>query len=787
MFKNYFKITLRNIKSSKLYSALNIIGLAVGLASFILIALYVQFELSFDKYHKNADRIYRVVREGKTFTPAPLGPALNENFPEVEAVTRIIQNKNMLISHEKNHFIEEEFYWAGPEIFNTFTIPFLVGDPKTALKDPFSIVLSQKTAKKYFGNEDPLGKILVVNNQTNFTVTGVFSDIPANSHFIMDVIVPYKDYFQIHGGDITHWGANFSCTYFLLKEGLDPKILEGKIHPVIEKPLYEKYGYPKPYPQMYFLQPITEIHLYSHRMQEISINNDIKYIYLFSSIAFLILFIACINYMNLATARSFRRGKEVGMRKVVGAQRKQLVLQFLGESVTMTILALILSILIILLILPAFNNLVERSLSFDPLSNPQLFIGLIFIVVFVGLFAGSYPAISVSGFKPITVLSGVFTRSSKGKKLRNGLVLFQFSITIILFISTLTIKKQLNFIKNVDVGYNKEQIITLSTRDRAVSQNIDAIKTELLQYPDVSAVSTSARLPNDIETFISRNLNKNKPDELITIFYNSADYDYIDLYDIEIVEGRNFSRDFASDANGVYLINEAAVKATEWESPIGMTFTPWDGWAGEIVGVMKDFHFHSLHSPVDPLFIYLNPRAVSKISIKINPSNIPTTIDYVKSVMKKFSPNYPFEYSFFDEVFDKAYHTEQRIMNIFSSFAFLAIIIACLGLFGLSTYAVEQRTKEIGIRKVVGASIPGIVILLSKEFTKWVLIANIIAWPAAYVFMKNWLQDFVYRINLGWQIFTLSAILALVISLITVSYQSIKAALANPIESLKYE
>ncbi len=787
MFKNYFKITLRNIKSSKLYSALNIIGLAVGLASFILIALYVQFELSFDKYHENAYRIYRVVREGRTFTPAPLGPALKENFPEVEAVTRIIQNKNMVISHEQNSFLEDEFYWAGPETFKIFTIPFLMGDPETVLKNPFSIVISQKMAKKYFGDEDPIGKVLNVNNQTDFTVAGIFFDMPSNSHFVMDFIVPYKDYWQINGGDITHWRANFSYTYFLLKEGANPALLESKIHSVIEKPLFELAGFKKPYPKMYFIQPITEIHLHSHRLQEVSINNDIKYIYLFSSIAFLILSIACINYMNLATARSVRRSKEVGMRKVVGAQRKQLILQFLGESVTMTVLALVLSILIILLILPAFNNLVERPLSFDPLSNPQLFIGLIFIVVFVGLFAGSYPAMSVSGFKPITVLSGVFTRSSKGKKLRNGLVLFQFSITIILFISTLTIKEQLNFMKNVDVGYNKEQIITLSTRDRAVRQNIEAIKTELLQYPDVTAVSTSAGLPNDIDTFMSRYLNTNKPDELITIFYNSVDYDFIDLYDIEIVEGRNFSREFTSDANGVFLVNEAAVKAAEWESPVGRKFTHWSGKTGEIVGVMKDFHLHSLHSPIDPLYIYLNPRAVSKISIKINPSNIPTTIDYVKSVMKKFSPNYPFEYSFFDEVFDRAYHTEQRMVNIFSSFAFLAIIIACLGLFGLSTYAVEQRTKEIGIRKVVGASVPGIAILLSKQFTKWVLIANIFAWPAAYVFMKNWLQDFAYRINLGWHIFVMSAILALVIALITVSYQSIKAAVANPVESLRYE
>ncbi len=787
MFKNYFKITLRNIKGSKLYSALNIIGLSVGLASFILIALYVQYELSFDKYHENTNRIYRVVKEGRTFTPAPLGPALKENFPEVEAVTRIIQNKNMVISHEQNSFLEDEFYWAGPETFKIFSIPFIMGDPETVLKNPFSIVISQKMANKYFGIEDPIGKNLNVNNQTDFTVAGIFSDMPSNSHFVMDFIVPYKDYWQINGGDITHWGANFSYTYFLLKEGASPEVLESKIHPVIEKPLYEQFSYKKPYPKKYFLQPITEIHLHSHRMQEISVNNDIKYIYLFSLIAFLILFIACINYMNLATARSIRRGKEVGMRKVVGAQRKQLILQFLGESVTMTVLALALSILLIPLVLPAFNNLVERPLSFDPVSNPQLFIGLVFIVVFVGLFAGSYPAMSVSGFKPITVLSGVFTRSSKGKKFRNILVLFQFSITIILFICTLTIREQLIYVKNVNVGYNKDQIITMSIRDRVVRQNIESIKTELLQYPDVTAVSTSARLPNDIDTFISRYLNVNKPDEQITIFYNTADYDFIDLYDIEIVEGRNFSRDFASDANGVFLVNEAAVKAADWESPIGQTFTPWNGQTGKIVGIMKDFHFHSLHSPIDPLFISLKPQDFFKISIKIKPTNIPVTIDFLKNTMKKFSPNYPFNYSFFDEVFDRAYHTEQRMVNIFSSFAILAILIACLGLFGLTAFAVEQRTKEIGIRKVVGASVPGIAILLSKQFTKWVLIANIMACPIAHYAMNKWLQNFAYRINIGWWTFLLAGAMTLVIAILTVSYQAIRAATANPVEALRYE
>ena len=787
MLKNYLLITLRNLKKNRIYSSLNIIGLAVGLAAFILIALYVQYELSFDKYHENYDRIYRVVREDRTFTPAPLGPALTENFPEVVAVTRIIRSKNMLISHEQDHFLEDEFYWAGPATFEIFTIPFIKGDPQTALDDPSAILISARIAAKYFGNEDPMGKVLTVNNRTNFTVSGIFSDMPANSHFVMDIIVPYVTYFQITNNDITRWRSNFSYTYFLLQEGANPEGFENKIHPVIERPLFEQAGFKKPYPTIYSIQPITEIHLHSHRMQEISVNNDIKYILLFSAIAFLILFIACINYMNLATARSIRRAREVGMRKVVGAQRKQLIVQFLSESVAMTFLAMFLSLIIIVLALSAFNSLVERKLSINPVANPQFILGLVFIVLIVGLFAGSYPAMRVSGFRPISVLSGAFTKSSKGLALRNILVLVQFSITIILIICTLTVREQLDFVKNMDVGYSKEQIITLGVRDRAVRENIQAIKTELLRYSDVVAVSTSGRLPNDIDTFTSRDWTGRNLDEPIPIFYNTTDYDFIDLFDIQIVEGRNFSRDFPSDEKSVFLVNEAAVRVAEWESPIGQKLTHWRGDTGKIVGIMKDFHHHSLHRPIDPLYIFLDASDYSTVSIKIRSTHIPGTIDYVESVMKKFSPNFPFDYSFFDDVFERAYNTEQRMVSIFSSFAILAILIACLGLFGLTAFASEQRTKEIGIRKVVGASVPKIILLLSQEFIRWVVLANIIAWPVAYFAMNKWLQNFAYRIDLNVVLFLFAAVMALTVAGLTVSVQSVKAAAANPVEALKYE
>ena len=787
MFKNYILVTVRNLKKNSTYSFLNIIGLAVGMTAFILIALYVQYELSFDKYHENADRIYRVIREGRAFTPAPLGPALKEKIPEVDSVARILRNSNTLISHEQKHFLEEEFYWADPETFDIFSIPFIGGDPETALNDPSAIVLSQRTAKKYFGDADPMGKIMTVSERYEFKVSGVFDDMPANSHFVMDAVVPYETYFRITTNDITNWRSNFSYTYFLLRKGADPGVMENKISPVIEIPLLKAAGIKEPYPKYFFIQPLTEIHLHSHLMQEIGPNNDIKYIILFSSIAFLILFIACINYMNLATARSLRRGKEVGMRKVVGAQKGQLIVQFLGESVAMAVLAMIFSTMMVLMALPAFNNLVERQLSLNPIHNPQLSLGLVFITLFVGLFAGSYPAMRMSGFRAISVLSGAFTRSPKGSSLRNVLVLFQFSITIILIICTIAVREQLKFIKNVDMGYTKEQIITLPVRLGSVRRNIQSIKTELMRYSDIIAVSTSDRLPNNIDTFTSRDWTGRNPDEPIPIFYNTAGYDFIDLFGIQIVQGRNFSRDFPSDETGAFLVNETAVKVAEWESPIGRKFTHWSGQTGKIVGVIKDFHIHSLHSPIEPLYVFLNARDFSNIAIKIRSANIPATIDYVEGVVKKFSPSYPFSYSFFDEVFERAYFTEQRMGRVFGTFAILAIFIACLGLFGLTAFAAEQRTKEIGIRKVLGASDSKIFLLLSKEFVRWVLLANLIAWPISYFAMNKWLQNFAYRIHIGIVDFLLSGGTALLIAYLTVSYQSIKSARANPVDSLRYE
>ncbi len=788
MFKNYFLVALRNLDRQRMYSALNIVGLAIGMAAFLLIALYTQYELSFDTYHQHSDRIYRIVRDGRTLTPPPLGPALTENFTEVEAVARIIQDKNTLISRGDNHFLEDKFYWAGADIFRIFSLPFVHGNPETALRDTSSIVISQTAARKYFGDQNPMGETLIINDTRDFKITGVFADMPANSHFTMDVIVPYEDYFKGTKLDITSWNSNYTYTYFLLREGSSPEALQSDIHQYIEIPLLEKYGVPKPYPEnFYFVQSIRDIHLNSHREQEISVNNDMMYIYLFSSIAVLILFIACINYVNLTTARSTRRGKEVGMRKVVGARRNQLIQQFMGESFFLILIALCLTLLIVNLALPVFNNLVERQLSMAAMLEPQFLLMLVMTVLFVSLLAGGYPAISISRFKPITILKGALATGKTGRILRNILVLFQFSVTIGLFICTLTINNQLNFVNNYDVGYSKDNIVNLRIRDKSVRSNIETIKAELLQNPNVISVAASHRLPNNIDGFTSQALDPEIPDQETSIYYNTADYDFIDLYDIEIVQGRNFSRDLTSDVQGVFLVNEAAVRAGNWESPLEQTMTHWSGETGKVVGVMKDFHLRSLHSPIPPLYVFLAPNNFSYLSIKVNPANIPATLDYVESVMKKFSPNFPFEYTFFDQEFAKAYHPERRMVNIFSSFAILAIIVACLGLFGLSAFSAQQRTREIGIRKIMGASVARITALLSREFVRWVLLANLVAWPVAWVAMDRWLQNFALQTEQSVLIFLLAALMALLIAILTVSVLSVKAASASPIKALRYE
>lgn len=795
VLKNYLIITLRNIKKNKIYSLLNILGLAIGMAAFILLFLYVRYELSFDRWNQNSDRIYRVVQQqlGNVYlgsdkfavTSAPLAAALMQEHPEVLAATRIDNSWNVPLSYKERHFVEKMILWADPYFFKIFSIELLAGDPNSALTNPHSIMFSESMAKKYFGKEDPLGKTILYQKKHDVIVTGVFKDFPKNAHFIMDVILPFDAQATLNNRRLDSWGNNSYYTYFLLREGSDALELEAKLSALIKK-YRDGKGWKN---ARFYLQPLTKIHLHSNINFEIAPNSDIKYIYLFSSIAFLILFIACINYINLATARSAKRSKEVGMRKVVGAQRDQLIKQFLGESTIITFIALLLTMLLITLALPVFNRFVERDITFDPVNNPELLLGIVGTFALVALLAGGYPAAYISRFRPIAALKNTSNRGKKSVFFRNSLVVFQFVISILLILCTVIVRSQLRFIQDQDMGYNREHIVVLNSRDENLRKQLKVFKTELKNNPDIINVTTSTSLPNHIDSSTFAKWPGKPEDVDIPIYVGECDYDFVDVFELKLAYGRNFSREHTSDANGAFLINETAAKAIGWENPLGKEFSRWgnDKSAGRIVGVLKDFHIHSLHQEIKPLYIFLRTDFPRFISIKIRGANIPASLEYIGKTFKNFSPTYPFEYSFFDEVFDRAYRAEQRIGHMFSVFTLLTIFIACLGLFGLASFTAEARTKEIGIRKVLGASVSNIIGLLNQEYVKKVILATLIACPLGFYAMSKWLQNFHYRINLGVLPFLLAGLIALAIALITVSLQTFRAAATNPADSLHYE
>ena len=804
MFKNYVKIALRNIKRHKGQAFINIVGLAVGMAVFLLIALYVYHETSFDKYHENDDRIYRVIQQRKASTvsgkstyattPPALAPALMDEFPEVFLATRIGPLSKILVNHGEKGFIEDKIYCVEPETFRIFTIPFVMGDPQMALHDPFSIVLSESAAEKYFGNEDPIGRILTLREKTDFKVTGVFRNMPDNSHFIMDVVIPFRTFFLFKFGlaAITEW-SNYGSfyAYCLLHEDVDPIQVDEKFPAFLNRTKYQAYPTDENKKDIYSLQPLTSIHLHSDAQIEIGVNNNIRHIRLFSFSALLILIIACINYMNLTAARYAQRSKEVGIRKVVGAGRGQLVRQFIYESVLTTILSLTISILIVLLALPTFNTFIGRQLSLDLLGNIDLFFVLISVILCVGLLSGVYPSLFISSLKPITSIKGRALKSTKNAFLRNALVTAQFAITIFLIIGTLVVKNQILYILNKDMGYAKDQIVVLHTGDISTRDNfhnkLETIKSELTQNSNIISVAGSKRLPNYMTLGAVDILPGRETAGNIPVYAMWGDDDFIDVYGIGITAGRNFSKEYPADREGAILINETAAKACRWEEPIGKTLTYWGNRKGIIVGIMKDFHFHPIHRPIEPLCIYYEPLYFDYLSIKIRGLEIPKTIAHIERIMKKFSPNHPFEYQFFDAIFERTYQTEQKTGKQFSVMAMLSILIACMGLFGLALFTTQQRTKEIGIRKVVGASVKHIMFLLATEFLKWIVAANLVAWPVAYLVMNRWLQNFAFRIHIGWVHFLATGGISFAIALLTVSYQILKTATANPVDSLRYE
>jgi len=778
MVRNYLKIAFRNIISHKLYSLINILGLATGLACFILIWLWVQNEISFDRFYKNADQIYRVIfeyeQEGKSLnhwrTPPPLSKALRESYPEIVNSTRFHSQERILVTRDNSKFWQTAGFTDG-NTFDIFDFTFVKGDPETAFKNPYSVVITEQMVQKYFINENPINKTITIENQVDFTVTGVIEDLPENSYLKFDFVTQFDHLEEITGfGNIENWSDFGYNTFLLLPDNIQIKDFNTKIGNFL-KTISPDFDY------ILEIQPLTHIHLYGLNGKGI-----ITSIYILSSIAIFVLIIACINFMNLATARSLKRSKEVGMRKVLGAYKINLIQQFYGESILISLIALFFAVLFVELFLPIFNELAGKSLSFNVFTNLTLLPVLIIVALFTGFVAGSYPALFLSSFKPMSVLKNDIKLNSSG--LRKALVVIQFALSIILIISTLVVSDQLKFLNRQKLGFDKENVVYIPLNS-SIMEQLDPLKNELLKNPDilkVSAMSNKTGISRMWATTVSK-WEGNTDQKKVSVNLIYTDYDFPETFNIQMEKGRFYSKDFFNDQANVVL-NESAVKAMGLQEPIGKTIGEEKGI---IIGVIKDFNFSSLHSPIEPLALVIDPQWYSQVAVKITPENIPATIRYLQEITGKFAPEMPFEYQFLDDDINNLYHSERQIGRIFNYFSFLAIVISCLGLFGLASFTAEQRTKEIGIRKILGASVSNIIILQSLDFIKWVILANVVAFPFAYFVMHEWLQNFAYKTKIGFEVFILSGLFALIIAMMTVGYHAVKTANSNPVDALKYE
>jgi putative ABC transport system permease protein len=809
MIKNYLMVAWRNLLKNKIYSFLNITGLAVGLASFLLIALYMMDELSYDRYNTHADRIYRINSDiklggGELHLPVTsdmMGQLLIKDYPAIEQYTRIYNsNGNKLIKKGNVFIIENRVAHVDSTFFDVFTLPVISGNTHTALNEPNTVVITESTAKKYFGSTEVLGKTIETKDDKNplYKITAVIKDIPSNSHFHFDFMFTMKNAGYQWGQLTSH---NFH-TYLLLKKGADYKQLEKKFDQYIDKYVlpsvrqfikinsmdeFKKAGNRLEYSMI----PLTQIHLHSDRSFELSPSGNIQYVYIFAAVALFILLIACINFMNLTTARSAGRAKEVGIRKVLGTERRFLIFQFLTESTLMVIFSLILAIVIAYLVLPLFNDVASKSMSLGSLFSPYILPLLIALPLVVGLLAGSYPAFFLSAFRPIEVLKGKLRLGSSSGGLRSVLVVFQFVTSIVLIVGTLVIYKQLNYIQTKDLGYSKDQVLTINNT-YTLGDQATAFKNSVLQMTGVQSGTLSSFLPVSNS---SRNDNTYFKEPTMDISGSidmqawRIDYDYLKTLGIQIIKGRGFSKEYGSDSTAV-IINETTEQFLGYADPIGKKIyksdEPGKIEASTIIGVVKNFNFESLKQGIGPLSFFLSKRS-GMASFKVNTANVTVLINKIETLWKQMSPGMPFTYSFLDESFNEMYQSEQRVGKIAIIFSTLAILIACMGLFGLATFIAEQRTKEIGIRKVLGASVQGIVSLLSKDFLKLVAIAFVIAAPLSVWIMNRWLNDFTYRIQLAWWIVGIAGVLALLIALFTVSFQAIRAAVANPAKSLHSE
>lgn len=811
MLRNYLKIAIRNLLRNKGYSSITIFGLSVGLAVSLLCFLYIKDELAYDKYHDKSERIYRInsaiTYSGKTMqgasAPTPMGETLKKDFPEVEESTRLGKYGSHLVKSDRAVAREQTILYADSTVFNVFTLPFITGNPEKSLAEPGSVVITRRMALKYFGTKDALNRILIFDNGEARRITGIMQDIPRQSHFNADFLLPV---YETRDAKANKWGNHIFNTYIVLKSGAEPKSLDLKFEKIIQM-------YLDPALRQYFqttlaetrkagnnfsysLMPLSDIHLHSNREGELSPNGSIQYFYIFLIIGFFILLIAVFNFVNLTTARSSKRVREVGVRKVMGSNRSVLVFQFLSESMLTTFLALITGIVLLYTLLPAFNSLAGKELSLSSAADPQTILTVLAGTVMVGLLAGTYPAFYLSSFQPAHALKGRLKIFNSRQGLRSYLVVFQFSMSVVLIIGTLLINQQLGYIRTKSIGFDKEQVLVVKT-GQSTGSDLLAFKNEALQNPAVKAGTVSGFLPVTSQRWNDMWFEKEQTDQKFAVNMQEwmVDADYVKTLNLELLHGKNFTAGSMADMDGV-IINESAAKRFGYDNPIGKTIHKTGDEKATIIGVVKDFHYESLRTKIEPLGLFISSAALGShvetasleaVSFKLDTKNIAASLNVIGKIWKKIAPGKPFEYSFLSEDFDAMYRAEQRIENLFTGFASIAILIACLGLFGLSAFSAEQRTKEIGVRKVLGASVGSITTLLSKDFLKPVLLAIAIASPIGWYAMDLWLRDFAYKVEIQWWVFVLAGFITIATALLTVSVQSIKTALMNPVKSLKSE
>lgn len=792
MIKNYLKMGLRRFNRHRGYTFINMFGLTVGIACCLVIFLYLSDEMSYDKYHNDLDRIYRIgVRidstttgEGSAQVCAPVARVLRENFPQVETVAQTFKVGGGLTEKGEKKFYEDTRIFAETELFEILTIPFLQGDAQTSLDRPYTIVLSERMAKKYFGKQDALGQIISINSR-DYEITGVVADSPHNTHFRYDSFISMKTLEGRYPFDA--WLlANFYI-YVKFKPNQDIEDIAARMELIGETHIPKEMITPGD-KIIYFLQPVADIHLFSHLRNEPEPCMNPFYLYVFSAIGLFVLLIACMNYINLSTARSTKRAKEVGVRKVIGAKRGQLVRQFFGESSVLIIIALVFALILVSGVLPLVNSISGKSFVISDLLHPSILMLSFILVIFVGFTASAYPSLFLSSFQPVKALKANFQSGSKGSALRKLLVISQFAISIALIAGTLIVYRQINFMKTQYLGFDREQKLIIPVRGAlSISENYEAVKESFMRHASITGATVSSNVPGQrLDRWDTKVIGGGEEQSRV-LNHIYVGPDFLNEYGITLVAGRFFDKKISTDVKETFVLNRSAVEEYGWTPKEALGKRLEGIFPATVIGVIEDFHHLGLQTTIEPLALAWRPPSFNVITLSTATESLPDTLAFAKRQWRELFSGFPFDYYFLDSYFDRQYQSEERVGKMFTVFTVLGVVIACLGLFGLASFTAEQKTKEIGIRKVLGATIPEILLLLSKEFIKWVLIANLIAWPVVYLAMSSWLENFAYRINLNLGILIASALLAAVIAFITVSFQSVKASLANPVDALRYE